>query len=487
METGAIRFTKVRLRLTYGLWVLAALMVLLGGYGIFQMARLADLTEQLYNHPFTVNTSALRITDQITHMQILIDRVDLVRNMADLQKLTQDLEERHAKVVQDLQKVEERFLGDRQHVVVAKQALAEWMRVREPLAALLKGGDPDKIRAMTAALPDYGPPVARLEQSIGAVADFSARRAERFMREAQQTRDRTILLSLLVGVACVVFSLVLGRAVRAPLQGVVNMLSAAASQMAASINQQERITSQQALAVTETTTTMEELDVSSRQSAEQAVRAASGAQQALDLAHQGIGRVDESLQNIMMAQETSDQIAQRIQTLNEQTGEIRAITDLVTDFANETRMLAVNAAVEAVRAGVHGKGFAVLAVETRKLADESKQSAVRIHELVSEMQRSADSTVRATEEGNRSMDAGMVSAHGTAESFRGVVQAIEGASQGAQQISLNVVQQATAIRQVTEAIQSINSGSREMASGMTQIKTGVQVLNDAAQTLKRMI
>ncbi|MEO5340867.1 MAG: methyl-accepting chemotaxis protein [Magnetococcus sp. MYC-9] len=180
-------------------------------------------------------------------------------------------------------------------------------------------------------------------------------------------------------------------------------------------------------------------------------------------------------------------IAQQILLLSEKTGQIRDIANLVSDFANETKMLAMNAAVEAVRAGEHGKGFAVLAMETRKLADESKRSAGKINALVSEVQKANNSTVMATEEGSKTVDEGMLISQNTAETFREVAQSMGAASQGAQQISLNVRQQSVAIRQVVEAMKSVNAGARESVSGMAQVKEGIRTLNDAAQTLQRMV
>ncbi|MBF0462331.1 MAG: MCP four helix bundle domain-containing protein [Magnetococcales bacterium] len=487
MEKLATPVFRLKLRLVTGLRALVALLVLLGTFGIFHMIQLADMTEQLYGHPFLVSTAALRITEQISHMHFLLEQVAQVRSIPELEKQIQELDERHARVLQDFKTIEERFLGDQQKVAEARQTLAEWMQMRDKMVALQKAGDADKIRFLADSYKEEELQAAHLDQLMDAVAAFSSQRAQQFMAEAQRTRDRTIGLALVVMVGCAGLGLWLSRTIRVPLQTAVQMLSSASSQMAASINQQERVVSQQSVAMTETTTTMEELDMSSRQAAEQAVRAATGAQEALDLAHQGIARVEETLQNMAVAQDSVDTIAQRTRLLSEQTGEIRLITDLVTDFANETRMLAVNAAVEAVRAGVHGRGFSVLAVETRKLADESKQSASRIHELVNQMRELTDGTIQIAEAGNDAVGGGMASSYGSVETFRSAVQAIDGAAQGAQQISLNVRQQATAIRQVTETLQAISLGTRESAAGMAQTKTGVQVLNDAAQMLKGMI
>ena len=277
------------------------------------------------------------------------------------------------------------------------------------------------------------------------------------------------------------------RTISRPLREVVNIISASSAQMSAALTEQERIATQQAASINETNTTMEELGASARQSSEQAESAANGADKALELSQFGMSRVEETLANMEATKERVEAIAQQILMLSEKTGQIREITSLVSDFANETKMLAMNAAVEAVRAGEHGKGFSVLAVETRKLADESKRSAGRINLLVAEIQKATDSTVMATEEGGKTVEAGMVITRNTAETFREVEQTMNAASQGSQQISLNIRQQSVAIRQVVEAIQSVHTGAKESSKGVSQIKIGIQTLDSAAQTLKSMI
>ncbi|MEO5331094.1 MAG: methyl-accepting chemotaxis protein [Magnetococcus sp. YQC-5] len=294
-----------------------------------------------------------------------------------------------------------------------------------------------------------------------------------------------------VGAVCAVVIWVVGwffsRTISRPLQQVISVISSSSAQMATALTEQDRVAAQQAASVNETNTTMEELGTSARQSAEQAEVAAKGADKALLLSQFGMNRVEETMASMNKAKSKVEGIAQQILLLSEKTGQIREIANLVADFANETKMLAMNAAVEAVRAGEHGKGFAVLATETRKLADESKRSAAKINTLVAEVQGANNSTVMATEEGSNTVDEGMAISKNTAETFREVAQSMGAASQGAQQIALNVQQQAVAIRQVVEAMKSINTGARESVAGMSQVKEGIQTLNEAAKTLQRMV
>ena len=98
-------------------------------------------------------------------------------------------------------------------------------------------------------------------------------------------------------------------------------------------------------------------------------------------------------------------IAELILELSEHTQQIGNTISVVDDIAEQTNMLALNAAVEAARAGEHGKGFAVVAGEIRKLADESKQAITKITSLTSNIQYTTNSTVMATEEGSKEIEA----------------------------------------------------------------------------------
>lgn len=264
-------------------------------------------------------------------------------------------------------------------------------------------------------------------------------------------------------------------------------IASSASEIAASVEQQERTSSQQAASVNETTTTMDELGASSRQSSEQAEAAAAGAQQALSLAEGGTRAVERSLDGMTTLREKVEAIADQILRLSEQTSQIGGISGLVSDLANQTNMLALNAAVEAVRAGEHGKGFAVVSGEIRKLADQSKKSAEKINALVADIQTAINSTVMVTDEGTKTVEEGVKIAEETSDAFAGVADAVNNVVLNSQQISLNVKQQAVAIQQVVSAMNSLNTGAQETANGISQIKIGTHQLNESAMVLKTAI
>lgn len=261
-------------------------------------------------------------------------------------------------------------------------------------------------------------------------------------------------------------------------------VTAGVSEITATLEEQERLLAQQAASVHQTTTTIDQLGASARQSAEQAAAAAVGAKQALTLASGGTDSVNHTLEGMARLKTDVDAIAQKIIQLSEQTSQIGNISIVVSDLANQTNMLALNAAVEAVRAGENGKGFAVVAAEIRKLADESKKAALKINNLVGDIQSAIGSTVMATDAGTKNVDASVKIAQETTATFQGVVDAVNNISVSTQQISLTAQQQAIAIQQVIDAMNHLNQAAAETSSSISQVKVGTQQLNAAAEYLK---
>ncbi len=268
------------------------------------------------------------------------------------------------------------------------------------------------------------------------------------------------------------------------LQASVSNVASTSSEIATSVEQQERILSQQAASVTETTTTIEELGASTMQSAEQAESSAAAARQAIELSESGTATVSRARKGITELQSKVEAIATQIVRLSEQTAQISTISDLVADIASQTNMLALNAAVEAARAGEQGRGFAVVAGEVRKLADQSRDSAGKIGTLVAEVEYSINSTVMVTDEGTKTATEGLRLTEETAAAFNGIVEAIDAVFVNNQQISLSSKQQAVGVQQVVSAMNTINLGSRESASGVTQVRSAASQLSEVSRQLQ---
>ncbi|MGL6136536.1 MAG: methyl-accepting chemotaxis protein [Planktothrix sp.] len=265
---------------------------------------------------------------------------------------------------------------------------------------------------------------------------------------------------------------------------VSDLIASSSNEIATLTEQQEKTANSQASSVNETTTTVEQLGISSQESAKQAQTAAKSAQEVMNMAEEGNHAVEETLARMNVLKTKVELIASQILLLNEQNNRIGNISLLVSNIANQTNMLALNASIEAIRAGEDGKGFSVVAGEIRKLADQSKKSADQINILVMEIQKAINSTVNTTGEGTKSVDQSMTMAQKMAESFNGVTDVVNNIVFSSEKISLNIQQQANAIQQIVLAMNSINQGAKQTAVGMSLNKKATAKLNEAFAKLK---
>jgi len=333
------------------------------------------------------------------------------------------------------------------------------------------------------------------EKSTLALAAYNRKQADNAYQTAQNDISKTqvsVLLGMTVGpLTAITLGIALSIAIAKPLdkalKGIINMIVSSSTEIAATIEQQERIAVQQAASVNQTTTTMDELGASSRQSAMQAESALENASHVLNMAAEGSKVVQKTQQGMLTLTEKVGAIAAQVLHLSHQTNQIANITNLVSDLANQTNMLAINATVEAVRAGEQGKGFGVVATEIRRLADQSKQSATEINDLINDIQNAINKTVMVTDEGNTTLDNSLKLTEGTADTFNHVANAINSVVVSSQQIYLNTKQQALAIEQVVDAMNALNKGAAEAASGITQSRIGTQKLNQAALNLRYVV
>ncbi|MEK0182738.1 methyl-accepting chemotaxis protein [Microcoleus anatoxicus] len=333
-----------------------------------------------------------------------------------------------------------------------------------------------------------------VDEFVEAYQQFRELESYLIKKETQKTKESLIFLISVLVVSCgflvllgAVIAWLISSGIATTIDRAISSIAISSSEIAATVEEQERMASQQAASVNQTTTTMDELGASSRATAQQVETAAMQAMQALNLAGGGTKAVAQTLEAMGTLKTKVEDMQGQIMQLSEQTDRIGNISTLVSDLANQTNMLALNAAVEAVRAGDNGKGFGVVASEIRKLAERSKKSAAQINLLVADIQRAINSTVMVTEEGTKTVEFGVNIASETAAAFGGVVNAINNVVMSSQQISLNAKQQAIAIEQVVQAMNSLNQAAAQTACGISQTKIGTQKLNEAALDLKAVV
>jgi len=323
-----------------------------------------------------------------------------------------------------------------------------------------------------------------IEDAQELLLDERRARAERTNRELNVFNWLSGLAVIGAALFCGVY---LVRTVVGSIARVIHTLAATTAELSAAVEEHEAIAADQAAAVVEISTTTEELNASFRQVSDQSENALFRASGALDTANAGGTKVQATLLGVQNLEEKVRAVAEQISRLKEHTSQIGAITSFVTEVANQTNMLALNAAVEAARAGEHGRGFAVVAAEIRKLAEQSKTSAVRITALVGDTQTASRATAEASEEGITEVERVRRLTDEAADAFESIANAMHSVVESSQQASLNVRQQMMAVGQVAEAMVSLSNGSRQTSAGITQTRVGLVDIKGSAQELDSII
>ena len=179
-----------------------------------------------------------------------------------------------------------------------------------------------------------------------------------------------------------------------------------------------------------------------------------------------------------------ESIARNILALSEQTQQIGDITGLVSNLAQQLKILALNASIEASKVGEAGKGFAVVASEVRDLADQSQEATTQIRTILHDIQRATDRSVMATEEGIKGVDDGMRLVDEAGEAMRDLTQVIRETALAGQQIVAAVGQEFSGIDQIAAAMKDINGATKQFLAATQQTKQTALNLGEIAAALR---
>jgi methyl-accepting chemotaxis protein len=263
-------------------------------------------------------------------------------------------------------------------------------------------------------------------------------------------------------------------------------LGAAASEILTSTMQGAAGASQTAAAVSETTATVEEVKQTALLTSQKSRQVAEASQQAARTASHGREAIEDGMRGMESVQQKMEAIAGTIVRLSERSQAIAEIIVTVGGLADQSNLLAVNAAIEAAKAGEQGKGFAVVAQEVRTLAEQSREATRQVREILGEIQKSIGAAVMITEQGSKTVAQGVQRTGVAGDAIRSLADSIAAAAEAAAQIAASSQQQLAGMDQVALAMENINQVSAENAAGSHQSEQAAQNLHELGQKLRQM-
>ncbi len=266
----------------------------------------------------------------------------------------------------------------------------------------------------------------------------------------------------------------------------VNVLSAASSEILAITAQLSAGANQTATSVNETTATVQEVRKTTDLTSEKSKYVAEKAVQVNQIAEKGQKSVDEIIAGMSHIQQQMEGIAGNVVRLSEQSQAIGEIIASVNDISEQSNLLAVNASIEAAKAGELGKGFGVVSQEIKNLADQSKQATSHIRTILTDIQRAVSSTVISTEQGTKTVLNGSKLSSEAQESIIVLSKSIADSSKAAIQITASVQEQVVGMDQIALAMESIREAAQSNLAVTKQAEKTAQNLHDLGLKLKQV-
>jgi methyl-accepting chemotaxis protein len=330
-----------------------------------------------------------------------------------------------------------------------------------------------------------------IEQIVGAMDDEerNSLRVEKTQSDFSTSLSETTIISasLLAFVLTGLVGWYLTSSMTRQIGSAAALLQSSSGVLQAAANLQSSGSTGQATAVNEIATTINELLSTSRLIAENAQRVAKVAQETSLTASRGDETVQRTTQSIAGIKTQVDVVVVHVLELGKKSQLIGSITEMINELAEQTNILAINATIEAAGAGEWGKRFAVVADEIRKLADRVSVSSSEIRQLLDNIRASASSTIAATQDGSKLVDAGVREFAEAAVLFRQIAALVSTASEAAREIELSTEQQASAVDQVRVGASDLVQTAHETDTSSKQVLKTSSELAGLSKELVMMV
>ncbi len=526
---------NVSTRLAIGFGII--IIFVLTGF-VFVQNRMNLISEsliKLYDHPFTVSLEIDRAYIHVISMHRNMKDVALAENVSQIDEAVNRVKENEILVLNSLNIAKEKYLGDTKDIEKLIQDFRQWKIIREKVIELTKNGKNRKAAEITKT--EGAKHVDLLTGSFGNLMKFAKNKADEFKSKSvirnNEAKIGIYIIMIFIVTIAILIAFVLTKSITAPLAHAidiakeiasrnlsvdlisshrkdeigklissfnkminnlreqfknimegVNILSTSNSEITTSISQLAASASETATSIGETTVTVEQVKQTAEVSNHKAKIVSENAFRATEISNEGKKAVANTIEGMKNIKKQMESIAGMVVHLSEQSQTIGDITDTVNELAEQSNLLAVNAAIEASKAGDQGKGFTVVAQEIRNLSERSKEATLQVRGVLKDIQKSISASVMATEEGGKAVEEGMNLTATSGDAINSLSDSVTESANAAIQIAASSQQQLEGMDQVVAAMETIKLASSQAASSTQQSADSVNELQKLSQKLK---
>jgi methyl-accepting chemotaxis protein len=510
---------KVKSRLTIGSIISVSVIVIIALYATLKMESLSQLTDKLYKHPYTVSVSLLKIKNSMTAIHRSMKDVALAKSENDIQSALSIINTEEASAFEQSILLEERFLGDKSKVLEMKKLMTDWRDIRDRVVGFMEKGDNNSATQITKN--EGANHVKKIYGSIIYLENFAENKAKQFVDNAHSILSTTelffILLVALGALITIIINYIITRSIIIPLgsepvvlSGIANAISQgdltskiiesdknsgiylsmqrmqeklntliseifATSELlkneASSVSTISESTStiireestqieRVASAITQMSANIEHIAQSAKETAAAAEKVSEGTINGQEVVSKTVKSINEM--QVIVGESTVS-----IRELVENSNKIGAVVDVIKGISDQTNLLALNAAIEAARAGEQGRGFAVVADEVRELAKRTNDATINIQGMIDKLQSDAESSATKMESSLAIADSTSLSAKNMDEVLNSIILGINEISDMNIHMASSITQQSSAANEISDSVHSISALSIKTSDGAT--------------------